>query len=132
MGKRVSAVVLALVLMLALVPVPALAADSDFVIEDGVLTKYKGSGGDVTVPDGVTGIGRSAFYACESLTSLTIPAGVTSIGDWAFWNCRGLTSLTIPEGVTVIGDWAFCNCCSLPQRVFVASVGPSKKLSSPS
>ena len=26
----------------------------DFVIEDGVLKKYKGSGGDVVIPDSVT------------------------------------------------------------------------------
>ena len=29
----------------------------DFVIENGVLEKYKGPGGDVAIPEGVTEIG---------------------------------------------------------------------------
>ena len=33
----------------------------DFIIEDGVLEKYVGPGGDVTIPDSVTSIGDSAF-----------------------------------------------------------------------
>ncbi len=36
-----------------------------FEIEDGVLKKYLGSGGDVVIPDGVYEIGRSAFYECS-------------------------------------------------------------------
>ena len=34
---------------------------NDFVIEQGVLTKYTGPGGDVVIPDGVTEIGYQAF-----------------------------------------------------------------------
>ena len=30
---------------------------SDFIIENGILTKYNGAGGDITIPDGVTGFG---------------------------------------------------------------------------
>ena len=85
---------------------------SDFVIENGVLTRYKGSGGDVVIPDVVTSISW-AFYGCESLTSVTIPASVTSIGDSAFWGCKSLTSVTIPESVTEIGYEAFKNCRGL-------------------
>lgn len=33
----------------------------DFVIENGVLKKYKGKGGDVVIPDSVTSIGKEAF-----------------------------------------------------------------------
>jgi hypothetical protein len=35
--------------------------ESDFVIEDGVLKKYNGAGGEVTIPEAVTTIGDSAF-----------------------------------------------------------------------
>ena len=30
---------------------------NDFVIENGVLKKYQGQGGDVVIPEGVTSIG---------------------------------------------------------------------------
>ncbi len=41
----------------------------DFVIdENGVLTKYKGNAKKVVVPEGVTSIGDSAFWACDNLT----------------------------------------------------------------
>ena len=86
---------------------------SDFVIENGVLKKYVGPGGDVTVPEGVTSIGNSAFYWCRSLTSVTIPDGVTSIGYEAFYDCSSLASVTIPEGVTSIGNSAFGGCGGL-------------------
>ena len=41
---------------------------NDFVIEDGVLKKYNGPGGDVVVPEGVTAIGANAFTGCTGLT----------------------------------------------------------------
>ena len=86
---------------------------NDFEIQNGVLTKYRGKGGNVTIPDGVTSIGKGAFCWCESLTSVIIPDGVTSIEDIAFEGCKSLTSVTIPDGVTSIGNYAFRWCESL-------------------
>ncbi len=91
----------------------ASAASSDFVIENGVLTEYKGDGGAVTIPSGVTSIGNNAFAHCVDLTSVTIPNGVTSIGRSAFAYCTSLTSIKIPDSVTSIGDWAFNDCYDL-------------------
>ena len=90
-----------------------MSSTKDFKIEKGILMKYTGPGGDVTIPDGVTSIGGSAFWGCTSLTSLTIPDGVTSIGQYAFEYCEKLTSVTIPDGVTRIGSEAFRGCSSL-------------------
>ena len=81
----------------------------DFEIEDGVLVEYKGSGGDVTIPNGITAIDVSAFADCTELKSITIPDSVTSIYYDAFFGCTGLTSIKIPDSVTDIGEDAFAN-----------------------
>ena len=60
----------------------------------------------------VTSIGEWAFSYCDGLTSVTIPNSVTSIGKSAFWAC-GLTSVVIPNSVTSIGERAFYYCSGL-------------------
>ena len=77
------------------------------------LLAYPSATGDVTIPDGVTSIGSSAFYGCSNLESVTIGNGVTSINSYAFRDCSNLTSVTIPDSVTYIGYDAFKNCSSL-------------------
>lgn len=109
---------------------------SDFVIENGVLKKYTGPGGDVvipagctevnasafnsafavtsvTIPEGVTEIGNSAFRACTKMASIRIPKSVKTIGWHAFEYCTSLTDVMIPGGVTTIPQYAFANCTSL-------------------
>ena len=122
MRKKILSLTLALVTVLALLPATALAADSDFVIKDGVLIEYKGPGGDVTIPSGVTSIGERAFLECSSLTSVNIPSGVTSIGDSAFVGCYSLTSITLPDGMTWIGSQAFFCCENLTSITIPASM----------
>ena len=77
---------------------------------------------ELTIPEGVTSIGKSAFSFCSGLTSVTIPVGVTSIGQYAFYKCSGLTSITIPESVTSIGYAAFSGCSSLTSVTIPDSV----------
>ena len=101
---------------------------SDFQIENGVLVKYRGKGGDVVIPDSVTSIGNRVFYDCHRLTSISIPDSVTSIGKEAFSNCSSPTSISIPDSVTSIGEEAFSGCSSLTSISIpdsVTSIGES-------
>lgn len=122
----------------------SVSSEEDFVIEDGVLIKYKGSASEVVIPEGVTEIGGAdyanknglnynstiqkvvlpktlkeirgyAFYMCTGLSEIEIPEGVTTIGAMAFEDCRGLTEIIIPESVILIGSHAFGFCDNLSE-----------------
>ena len=77
------------------------------------------------IPEGITSIGKSAFYCCKSLTKVVIPESVTSIEDHAFCNCTVLTRIEIPASVTSIGYRAFYRCESLKVTIpsSVTSIG---------
>ena len=103
----------------ALISYPAGISSSTYTIPQGITAigdsafYYCDSLTSVSIPDSVTSIGDNAFYFCESLTSVTIPDSVTAIGDSAFSYCDSLTSVSIPDSVTSIGDEAFSSCSSL-------------------
>ena len=46
------------------------------------------------VPNGVTKIGRFAFYNCSGLTDITLPESVKSIQHQAFQDCKNLKNIT--------------------------------------
>ncbi len=86
---------------------------------NGVLTT------DIVIPESVTEIRHSLFYAAPFVKSVTIPDGVTSIGGGAFEHCNNLTSVDIPESVTSIGQGAFYNTAitSVTLSYKVTSIG---------
>lgn len=54
----------------------------------------------VTIPEGVTYIGKYAFHICDLRGTVTIPSTVTTIGDYAFlkqktWTCMNCKMTTI-------------------------------------
>ncbi len=102
----------------------------NFDIENGVLKKYNGEGGDVVIPDGVISIGENAFFFCVALKSIIIPNSVACIGESAFGLCSNLTSVILPNSVTSIGSSAFSACESLssitiPARESISDLHPT-------
>ena len=77
---------------------------------------------EINLPNSLTVIWSSAFKHCHSLTNVTIPDSVTSISNSAFESCTGLTSLTIPNSVTTIGNSAFSGCTGLTSLTIPDSV----------
>ena len=98
-------------------------AMEDYDSSDGLsgLSPWGTSINKVIIEDGVTSIGKYAFYNCSSLTNITIPNSVTSIDGGAFFNCSSLTSITIPDSVTFIGDSAVYGCDSL-KSVYITDI----------
>ncbi|MBQ8497057.1 MAG: leucine-rich repeat protein [Clostridia bacterium] len=80
-----------------------------FQIENGILQKYFGKHDIVTVPEGVTRIGGSAFLGA-TLHDIKLPSTLTSIGWNAFEACANLQNITIPDSVTSIEERAFLQC----------------------
>lgn len=84
------------------------------VTEVGKAAFYKcGSLKEVVLPEGLTTIKPGAFYECKKIETVVFPEGLTTIGEHAFEGCTGLKEIDLPEGVTVIDYLAFNNCKNL-------------------
>ena len=81
----------------------------------------------ITIPEGVTSIGDSAFEDCRGLTSISLPESVIKIGNYAFKSTALTGKFVIPSGVTKIGDGLFENCQKLTEVVIpdgITFIGP--------
>lgn len=110
--------------------------DPDFVVRDGVLVAYDGSGGHIIIPDYVKEIGEDVFsYREDIITVKTGPNlrkigeraflenielrriefsnGLEEIGAEAFKDAAKLTEILLPDSVTTIGQRAFSSATAL-------------------
>ena len=86
--------------------------NSDFEIKDGVLLKYRGQQKNVVVPDGVSEIGKYAFYEHDKTSDIeriVLPESLTRIDDYAFMNCKKLKDVIIPDGVEYLSGFYGCS-----------------------
>ena len=111
--KKILSFALSLALMLCIVPVSYIAAESVVTsYTDGyytyTITDSKASieavdtaiSGDITIPSvlggyPVTSIGFAAFKDCTYVKSITIPVGIKKIGSFAFEDCSSLESINV-------------------------------------
>ncbi len=113
MKKRISAILLALVMMLSVLPMSVFTASADdtaaatealyFNYEalsdtEAIIQSYYGKDSAVKIPSTIDGytvsaIGMEAFAYNEIITSVTIPAGVWLIEPNAFYGCVNLTEV---------------------------------------
>ena len=68
---------------------------------------------EITIPDSVTSIGRTAFGNLAKLERVTLGKNVESLGLYTFSKCSSLKSINIPEKVTAIPENCFRYCTSL-------------------
>lgn len=94
-----------------------------FIVEGNTVTGYKGTGGHIAIPDGITTIADNAFFGNTSITGVTFSGSVQTIGSSAFNGCSNLTELSIPASVTTIGVSAFANCTGLASVNLTPSTG---------
>lgn len=77
----------------------------------------------ITVPEGITSIGSSAFSGCQRLEELILPDSLTSLEEGIVSYC-GLTEITIPKGVVSIKENTFEGCDTL-QAIHVSGDNPN-------
>lgn len=112
----VGATLLALALLFLLVPASLSGASAeDFHIEGTTLVDYTGTASNVTIPDTVEIIGRSAFENNQVVKKVVIPASVKTIEEYAFWGCGKLESVALGKGLKEISDFAFSSCEKLKE-----------------
>ena len=75
------------------------------------ITGYTGAGGDIIIPDAITGLPvtdfGNVFQGRTNITSVTIGTNITSIGSQAFQSCNALTRIFFKGNAPNLGSLAF-------------------------
>ena len=72
-----------------------------FVIEDGILTDYRGSAVSIKIPENVTTIGRHAFNGHASLKRIEVGRNVVKLQEGAFYGSEA-EEILWPDTITEI------------------------------
>lgn len=76
----------------------------------------------VSLPNGLLGIGERAFGWCNALKELELPDTVKCVGGEAFSGCTALSSVKLSNSLIEIGDVAFGYCVNIREIHFPSSL----------
>lgn len=82
-------------------------------IEDGVLSKFTINLKNISLPEGITTIGKGCFFDKKGIVSITLPGSLKKIRANAFLNCIGLEEITFQNSDVFLDSKAFRGCCNL-------------------
>lgn len=125
--KKITAIAASAALVFGTLSFSANAAspEDDFIISGDCITGYVGNGGDIIIPENITGIGDSAFFQNDNITNLVIPDGCTKIGMSAFSYCSELKTVTFEGDMEEIGMMSFMGCPNLEIVTFKGNITAS-------
>ena len=87
----------------------------DFTVSGGTTAntpwlEYRHKIKKIVIKDGVTSIGKNAFYGTYYVTEVALPKTLTKIREYAFFYCPRLENINLPDGLEEIGSSAFTGC----------------------
>lgn len=84
--------------------------------------RYKDEIKSIYIDEGITEIGKYAFWECEEVDYVDIPLSLERIGMNAFAYCKKLDDITLYNNLTTVEGQAFMECMSLTSIVIPNSV----------
>ncbi len=67
----------------------------------------------INLPEGLTSVGRLAFYECNEIKAISIPNSVRIIDQNAFYRCEKLRFVDMSSSLVTISNGAFYECRSI-------------------
>lgn len=121
--KKLLAVILSALILVASLPVMAVSAAEEFTTDDGfkytvgddgkaTITGYTGEATEIVIPDTlgdatVTSVGTRAFEDNTTITAVAFPETIVEINGNAFRGCTALKDVKLPKSLTFLGAGAF-------------------------
>ena len=82
-------------------------------IEDGVLYTFNINLKSISLPEGITAIGKGCFFDKKGIVNITLPESLREIRANAFLNCTSLEEITFLNEDVILDGKAFRGCCNL-------------------
>lgn len=110
--KKISAIFIAITLLLTSVTIPITVLADSYSDENGSYTYSIDNNGVLTI-NGTGAIQDKAFMDNNDITSVNISEGIISLGQNSFYRCKNLQTVSLPESLTSIEQFVFDECDNL-------------------